>query len=66
MNYVIRNSDGDTYIDELTDEKLEERLADGYYGESTGMARLPKGIDSNYWDESILIIRGDIITKGKK
>lgn len=67
-NYVIRNSDGDTFIDELTDEELEDRLGEQYYGESVGMPRLPRGPranNTNYWDESILIIRGEIIT-GRK
>ena len=66
MNYVIRNNDGDTYVEELTDEQLESRMAEGYYGETNGMSRMPKVRDTDYWGESILIIRGEIITGGKK
>ena len=62
MNYVIRNSDGDTIIDELTDEQLDERLKTEYYGKSAGMSRMPRVSDTNYWDDSILIIRGEVIT----
>jgi len=62
MNYVIRNSDGDTFVEELTDEQLDRRMAEEWYGETHGMSRLPVA-DTNYWGESILIIRGEIITK---
>ena len=59
-NYVIWDSDGDVYVDELTDEQLVERLAEEYWGPVDVLRRVPQS-DTNYWGDSILVIRGEVL-----
>ena len=58
--FVIRNSDGDTYVESLSRETLQERLSEGYYGSDIDYLDSVPGMDTNYWGESILIIKGEI------
>ena len=58
--FVIRNSDGDTYVDEVSEEVLKTRLADEYYGSQGFLKKVP-GNDTNYWGENILIIKGSVV-----
>lgn len=58
--FVIRNSDGDTYVDEVSEEVLKKRLAEEHYG-PTGFLQKITGNDTNYWGDKILIIKGSIV-----
>lgn len=60
--FTIRNSDGDTRVDEWTKEELEERLEEGYWGKVTHPDKLPENSDTNYWGNSVLIIRGEVVS----
>jgi hypothetical protein len=62
--FVIRNSDGDTRVDQLTREQLLERLdpSDPYYGsDATPMSEIHQR-DTHYWGDGMLIIKGEIVT----
>lgn len=58
--FVIRNSDGDTYVNEVSEEDLKHQLAEGYYGPVGFLKKVP-GNDTNYWGENILIIKGSVV-----
>jgi hypothetical protein len=58
--FVIRNSDGDTYVDEVSEEVLQLRLTEEYYGPRGFLKKIP-GNDTNYWGNNILIIKGSIV-----
>lgn len=61
MYYVIRNSDGDTHVEEVDEKTLKQRLADKHYGEVGFLHRIGRDTDTNYWGENILIIKGEAI-----
>jgi len=58
--FVIRNSEGDTYVESLSREVLQERLSEGYYGSDIDYLSTVPEMDTNYWGESMLIIKGEI------
>ena len=61
--FVIRNSDGDTYVDTMNKEELLKRINDDYYGVGLKIFdKLPKSSDTNYWDDGILIIKGCLVS----
>jgi len=57
--FVIHNSDGDATVDFFTKEDLLTNLNDGYWGD-VGFINSIEQNDTNYWGESILIIKGKI------
>ncbi|HET8688315.1 MAG TPA: hypothetical protein VFM18_17030 [Methanosarcina sp.] len=57
--FVIRNSDGDTYVEQMSQTELEEKLSENYWGDVKFLDAVPDS-DTNYWGEVILIIRGSI------
>jgi hypothetical protein len=57
--FVIHNSDGDTTVEQLTKDELTERINDKYYGKVEFLGRIWKS-DTNYWDDGLLIIKGNI------
>lgn len=64
--FVIRNSDGDTRVDVLSKEELDEHLTpneegEHYYGKSGVLSDVPDNNDTNYWGDNILIIKGQIV-----
>ncbi len=66
--FVIRNSDGDTRIDVLSKEELDERLTpdpdeDGahWYGTAGVLDAIPDNSDTNYWGNNILVIKGHVV-----
>lgn len=66
MYYVIDSDDDGTTIREVTEDGLQEVLAD-YEGTVQYLDRLPLTLDHwsqpNYWGEGkVLIIRGEIVT----
>ena len=64
--YVIHNGDGDTTVEELSKDELLERLKEYYYGEVDVIKKMPEERDTNYWDENILIIKGNIVSPVEK
>lgn len=56
--FVIHNSDGDTYVTQLSAEEILERL-DEDYGYENAMPNIVNK-DTNYWDD-VLIIKGEIV-----
>lgn len=61
--YVIKNSDGDTYVEEIDKQELLNRLdpEDPYYGTLEFLKTIPKNGDTNYWGDKLLIIKGEIV-----
>ena len=65
--FLIHNSDGDTYIEELTGNELIQQLNDKEFGENIEFLESIKENDTNYWGDSYLIIKGEIfVPKIKK
>lgn len=60
--FVINNSDGDTTVTELTKEQLLKAIQEEYWGRKELFTKLPKDLDTNYWGDGILIIKGKIVT----
>lgn len=60
--YVITNSDGETMVEEISKEELEKRLQpdERYYGNRDYLDKVPD-LDTNYWGEDVLIIKGSIV-----
>lgn len=60
--FVIHNSDGDTIIDKISRGELLKRLnpVEPYYGKM-GILQIIKEMDTNYWGDNILIIKGEIV-----
>lgn len=62
--FVIRNSDGDTTVREVSKETLLADIESGEYGENGRdiLTSIPKNPDTNYWGEfNVLIIKGHIV-----
>ena len=64
--FVISNSDGDTYIEEMDEAGLLEKLNLDEYGDveldfSKALSSLDSA-DTNYWQDGFLIIEGEIVT----
>ena len=58
--FVIRNSDGDTTIEQMTRTDLLRRLNNGDYPNI--FAKIPSSTDTNYWEEKVLIIKGTVVS----
>lgn len=68
MYFIIRNSDGDTRVQRVTQTELEKRLTveDGAHWYGTGGFMSiedleEKGYDTNYWGNNLLIIKGEVV-----
>lgn len=61
--FVIRNSDGDTYVEQTTEEKFLKDLAAGEYGGRHCLTAedAKKKADTNYWGNGMLVIRGEVV-----
>lgn len=60
--FVITNSDGDTTVEEMTKQELIEAIEEGRWGrERMCLENIPENNDTNYWGESILIIKGKVV-----
>ena len=59
--FIISNSDGDTTVTEMTKPELLLAIEENYWGDRLCLGDIPRG-DTNYWGESILIIKGKIVT----
>ena len=67
--YVIRNSDGDTTVDEFTKEQLLKAIQENYWGTNGSediLTELPENTDTNYWGEGLLIIKGSVVVPTPK
>jgi hypothetical protein len=62
--FVIYNSDGDTRFQVLDKATLMKRIDENYYGRVQFADRIPD-IDSNYWGEQTVVIKGSIIMPDK-
>lgn len=60
--FIISNSDGDTTVDCVTKETLLKRINEKYYGSHEYLNNMPTENDTNYWGESILVIKGSIVS----
>ena len=59
MYFIVSNSDGDTNVESVSKEELIKRLDEQYYGEVEFLNEI-EDEDTNYWGDSILIIKGEI------
>lgn len=60
--FVIRNSDGDTHIDVYTKEQLMKRINDPDESFPHCIDYFDFNSDTNYWGDSIMIIKGKLIS----
>jgi len=60
--YVIWNSDGDTTVTEMTKAELIDNIEERAWGDKVCLDDIPDSNDTNYWGESLLIIKGKIVT----
>jgi len=61
--FVIDNSDGDTYVRQMTRTQVEQMLVEwDEMGEQAGefLSEVPEA-DTNYWGGKTLIIKGEIV-----
>lgn len=59
--FVISNSDGDTTVRVLAKETLLKQIEENYWGDREILNKIPDS-DTNYWGESVVIIKGEIVT----
>jgi hypothetical protein len=64
--FIILNSDGDTRVDCVTKEVLLNRINEEYYGPREFLNNMPTESDTNYWGDSILVIKGSIVAPEAK
>lgn len=59
MYYVISNSDGDTYVQIMTENEIIDMVKEecGEFLDATTLTRM----DTNYWGGAKLIIKGDAV-----
>jgi hypothetical protein len=57
--YIIRNSDGETTVRELTKKELLREIDEERHTEY--LSKIPHDIDTNYWGEGVLIIKGTVV-----
>lgn len=68
MYFVIRNSDGDTRIRQMTAEELKKALKEENWGSDPDFIQPNSKYDSdtNYWGNALMIIKGEIIVPKPK
>lgn len=64
--FIISNSDGDTSVTEMTKTELLEAIEENHWGDRLCLGDIPDNNDTNYWGESLLIIKGEIVTPEPK
>lgn len=60
--FVIRNSGGDTHIDVYTKEQLMKRINDPDESFPPCIDDFDFNSDTNYWGDSIMIIKGKLVS----
>ncbi|MFH1691456.1 MAG: hypothetical protein ABIC68_02635 [Candidatus Omnitrophota bacterium] len=69
--FIIHNSDGNTTVDKVTKAVLLERIQPeegeeyNYYGSKKFLEDIPEH-DTNYWGNTILVIKGEIVVPSQK
>lgn len=68
MYFVIRNSDGDTSICQMTAEELKKALQEDDWGSNPDFIKPDSKYDrdTNYWGRKLMIIKGEIIVPKAK
>lgn len=62
MVFVISASNGDTSIEQITKEELEQRLSGFYYGDKPQfLDRIPSD-DPAYWPENAILVIVGVVT----
>ena len=61
MYIVIRTGADGISIDQMPKDLLEKQLEERYWGRVTCATELPKNSDSETWDESLIIIKGEVV-----
>jgi len=67
--FIISNSDGDTTVTEMSKEELLLAIEENYWGDRTPMTLQDyheSRSDTNYWGESIMIIKGNVVVPTPK
>ena len=64
--FIISNSDGDTTITEMNKTELLEAIEENDWGVKLCLGDIPENRDTNYWGDSILIIKGKVVTPEPK
>lgn len=64
--FVITNSDGNTHVECITKDVLLERINEEHYGRREYLNNMPTDSDTNYWGDSILVIKGSIVAPQAK
>lgn len=60
--YIISNSDGDTRVVPMSKDELMQNLnEDGSGYKATDVMSAIDHMDTNYWDDGFLIIKGEIV-----
>jgi len=59
--FVIMNSEGDTSVHKMTKEELLTRLEEEYWGSNPQFINQIKQADTNYWGDSMMIIKGEMV-----
>lgn len=63
MYYVITTSADGVHVTVYTKEGLEQALSEtGGFGSYKILPSLPKENNPNYWGESMVIIKGEVVT----
>ena len=58
--FVIYNSDGATFVNELNETQLLQYISEKHWGDVEYLSSLPHYANTNYWNKSVLIIQGNI------
>lgn len=60
--FVIITGEDGVRVEAVEKTKLERRLKEEYWGSSKEvLPQLPCGTDPNYWNDSIVIIKGKVV-----
>jgi hypothetical protein len=60
--FVISNSEGDTRVSMVTKQELLTRINENYWGEREYLSEIPDELDTNYWGNNVLIIKGEVVS----
>jgi hypothetical protein len=65
--FVISKSEGDTFVVCISKQILLERIEEEYYGRNiTFLDKLPANVNTNYWNNCVLIIKGKVVEPVEK
>ena len=59
---LIRNSDGDTMVSQIDEDKFLKEVNDGEYNHAEFFQSFPKEADTNYWGEKYLLLKNGEVT----